>query len=736
MQASRKRTLADGREYNKYFPEARQQDRQELASADEEDTLALIQKVVNRTTDQTARIAKVLRGRTLEETCRNIFEFVYRHIQYKLDEPGNEQIRQPARTWADRFKGVDCDCYTTFISSILTNLGIPHVLRVTAYQRDWQHIYPIVPLDGDVDKYQGSAHVDRNEYLAIDCVTDYNNYEVPYSRKKDYIMKLTELSGLGEAPTEQKYSIDAIELGELEIEPVIVRQEVIDGVLVGWDAEGNEYVAQLDGLGNIFKWAKKTVKKAATAVSNTATKVATAVKTTVTKSIPTVIKAISTGGIKGGIDALGETAVGKAFRKTRDGVLNAAGKAIHFLNRAVNPATILIRNGVLICMKLNVLRVAEKLRLAYLPYAQANAISGIDQANHTKLTNILKDLEKAYYVAGGIPVNLKKAILNGKGNRDNKVPKDNSPITQVNDASELVMIDNIDGTGKLKNGHSIRISEEWSPQHGGYQVYINNQRNGHLRDLTVIDGVASGANKLGFYHNDGTSGWQKTEGLKGLGIEPATAALITSGLTVVGGIAIKLLEVKTGKKMPPLPPVSTGDPEVDKRNKEAYQQALLEYGQKEVVKSFAPAPAPTAPKTPAPAPTAPKAPAPAPAPKAPAPAPAPKATMSVMTTAPATTQAPAPSSYSYLDVQSSTLAPQTATAPAPTVEPEKEKKFYENPLVVGGIVAAGMVAVGGAIYLSKDQAPSPAPAPVPNTGISGVPKRRKRTTTTTKRKRK
>ena len=89
----------------------------------------------------------------------------------KKDAEGYEQIRSPARAWHDRFSGVDCDCYSVFISSILSNLGIAHTLRITKYQRDYfQHIYPIVPF--------------QNGYITIDCVTDRFNYEVPFSEKK------------------------------------------------------------------------------------------------------------------------------------------------------------------------------------------------------------------------------------------------------------------------------------------------------------------------------------------------------------------------------------------------------------------------------------------------------------------------------------------------------------------------------------------------------------------------
>jgi hypothetical protein len=175
MEATRKRNIKPGTEYDRFFPKAAGEVATIRKQASVTDTVAFIPKVVQETLSQTKQIATVLKGKTVHETCSNIWHFVYGHINYKKDEDGFEQVRAPARTWHDRYRGVDCDCYTVFISSILINLGIAHILRITKYHRDYfQHIYPIVPFG--------------SKYLVMDCVTDRFNYEVPYSEKKDYPM--------------------------------------------------------------------------------------------------------------------------------------------------------------------------------------------------------------------------------------------------------------------------------------------------------------------------------------------------------------------------------------------------------------------------------------------------------------------------------------------------------------------------------------------------------------------
>ena len=175
-----------GKEYDELFPRAMLTTITKKEGATVADTLRFIPQVVKETLFHTERIAQVLKGDDVRETCKNIWQFVYDHIAYKKDEDGKEQVRSPARAWHDRgnIQGVDCDCYTVFISSILSNLKIRHILRITKYKENhFQHIYPIVPLS------DGS-------YITIDCVVRNFNYEEPYSEKKDTNMDLEYLNGI------------------------------------------------------------------------------------------------------------------------------------------------------------------------------------------------------------------------------------------------------------------------------------------------------------------------------------------------------------------------------------------------------------------------------------------------------------------------------------------------------------------------------------------------------------
>ena len=352
MESKYQREIESGKEFDHLFPRATGTDKTIRQDAGVEDTLAFILKTTPKTLFHTKQIAAKLQGKNLYDTCHKVWDFVYNHVQYKKDKAGTEQVRSPRRVWHNRATGVDCDCYSSFISSILMNLGIVHKLRIAIYNpaMGYQHIYPVVPKDGrlnyDLEK--------RDDYIVIDCVKDRFDDEQPFLKIKDYNMKLDYLDG-------------------------------IDERVPSHTTEGSELAELLGGDVDLGSWWSRIT---------------------------------NTNGLKRTIHNVEESA-----KKVGQAVEHTVNQAAHFLNRYINPATILIRNGFLLSMKLNLMNVAHKLRFGYLTDEQATAIGmNLDQLNHVR--NIKNKAETIYWQAGGVKENLKKGILTGKGNKDHQVPLD------------------------------------------------------------------------------------------------------------------------------------------------------------------------------------------------------------------------------------------------------------------------------------------------------------------------
>ncbi len=372
-----KRTIERGDEFNHLFGSAKGQFIEVKKFAALNDTVGLMKDVILKTLDDTAALARTLKASDTKETCRNIWNFCFHHIQYEKDAANIEQVRRPARVWRDRFAGVDCDCLTVFIGSILTNLGIPFVIRITKYSegRDFEHVYPVAVIG--------------NQTIILDTVVHAFNYEVPYTQKKDISMKLEYLNGFeddeddfGADDEDQTFGFEQTDIPE-DAE-----------ALLFYDTE------DLEGLeGKAKRQARKAKRQEKREVKREERK-----------------------------------ASGKPTLKDR------LKKGLNVINK-LNPATALLRAGILASMKLNIGKGAAKLRYAYWTEAQALA-NQMEPGKYQQLQQVRKKLENIFYGAGGNLKNLKKAILTGKGNKDKKVSLDGlgAIIEPVSDYQDLQTI--------------------------------------------------------------------------------------------------------------------------------------------------------------------------------------------------------------------------------------------------------------------------------------------------------
>ncbi len=155
-----------------------------------EKTVKRMATIVNETLWQTKKLAAALKGDSIEESCRNVYEFLYNHIQYKRDAENREQLREPIASFAHRNTGIDCDCFSIFASSLLMNMGINHTIKVISVRDDQQlqHVYVIVPKDGK----------NLKNYFTIDaCLHSFNEEAKGITKEISEPMYTTRLSGLG-----------------------------------------------------------------------------------------------------------------------------------------------------------------------------------------------------------------------------------------------------------------------------------------------------------------------------------------------------------------------------------------------------------------------------------------------------------------------------------------------------------------------------------------------------------
>ncbi len=437
------RPILDGSKYDKYFPSVKNNDKMVVGdkTADVDDVVELMKKVVWKYQSDTKQISEHLKAGNLEQTITNIWNFLYHHIQYKLDVSGLEQLRRPARLWHD--KEGDCDDFAMSASSILTNLSIPHAFRITKYGRDqYQHVYIIVPTS--------------KGHYTIDPVLSQSNYEKPFTQKKDFNMNLNGinvavLEGFGNT---ESTLVDDMFFNDLDLQGL--------GSLSDGQADARMYkylvstrafaiknkgsIANYDNPENFIKALDYAIKYWHTPKRNDALSILARneakenqinVDNGLLSGIDDEYQDDSWDDLEGLSDELVEQYLSqeeingfgswsswkKRFKKNRKKRivkrkkfwskvkkgLKKAGKAII----RYNPATAAIRGGVLIALRTNMFGFKKRLKWAYATDSQLKK-ARITKSYSIKAKRTLAAVEKLFVKLGGKKHNLKNAILKGK----------------------------------------------------------------------------------------------------------------------------------------------------------------------------------------------------------------------------------------------------------------------------------------------------------------------------------
>ncbi|MCT4643619.1 MAG: hypothetical protein N4A74_01435 [Carboxylicivirga sp.] len=414
-------------------------------------------------------LAGTLQAGSLKETCKNIFDFSYKYLQYHKDDNGTEQLRTPARSWLDgqiKFKqkgksgaGIDCDDYSIFVGSLLKNLGIPFKLRITKYdgKKNFQHIYVIVPALGDSE-----------DEIVIDPVLSKFDYQKPYSfEKSDFNMSPVQVAGLrgidgltGSSSLGLPISVlSGIDLAgghqaQADHEELIAIvsgvdfDDAINGLGDADDAtyrylvrtrnfllknkENKDKMAHIQNPDQFISMLDQAIKfwntpqrdKVLAKLESIEARLAQ--KGLIKYDIDAVEGLSELDDIDEAIDGLnGDRGLGGFFkslkrigRKIGKGIKKAAkkvGKVAKKVAKAIvrfNPLSIAIRGGLLAALRLNMFGIARKLQYAYLPDQLAPKYN-IDAKKLKDLKKRHRRVRKLFKGLQGKEKNLRKAILKG-----------------------------------------------------------------------------------------------------------------------------------------------------------------------------------------------------------------------------------------------------------------------------------------------------------------------------------
>ncbi len=437
------RDIIDGSSFDKYFPQVKNEDRTIVGNreAEVDDVVVLMQKVVWKYLDDTKELAPILQGKNLKDTIVKIWDFLYHHIQYQLDKSGLEQLRRPARLWHDKIG--DCDDFAMAASSILTNLGIAHKFRITKYGKpNFQHVYVIVP--------NGHGH------YVIDPVLSLANYEKPFTEKKDFNMNLNGidvavLEGFGNADSEL---VNDLLLDDLDGLGSLTDQQA-DQKMYKYLVKTREYTLKNKKSVGLYEDADSFIKMLDYAIKYWHTPKREEALAILAKNEEDYNIRNGFSGFDDEDEELDETwddlsglsnaeviqfledvnnpeldGLGffkKWFKKVKKKSKKFWGKVKKGIKKVgkvlvrYNPASIAIRNGFLLAMKINLFKFAQRLKWGYATKAQ---IKGkITEAYWRKSQKTLKRVRNIFVnKLQGKESALKKAILKGRSGGLHGIP--------------------------------------------------------------------------------------------------------------------------------------------------------------------------------------------------------------------------------------------------------------------------------------------------------------------------
>jgi hypothetical protein len=420
------------------------------------DTLRLIVELVKESKESITPLAMELRGKTLSETSRNIWDFIKENIRYVKDDPKIEQVRTSARILADGYG--DCDCFTQFACSIFYALEYNPFFYVVAFNGnpESEHIYAGVA-DNIIDAVM-PVYGKHPENITKTIIYTLDNKQRTFNTSPYNISEMIQLHalhGIEDNPYKNitRQTLQGIDANEIRKYKTLLRlsgadREIIADIMPGVAGIGNDgtfymyshelgaiadeisrlyFNRELNGLGELGRLRDKfkNAVKAVTNVTKDATKLAIKTVTAPTKlAIKTVTaptKAIieiakdprHTGLIlKDSVKDAGQF-VTKEVKEGKSDVVAVAKDTTELVKQATFAP---IRAAWILLMKMNFLKQASHLYLGYLTPQEAQD-KGLDMDEYKKAVTAKDKVESFWQKSGGDIETLKDAMTTGRGKK-------------------------------------------------------------------------------------------------------------------------------------------------------------------------------------------------------------------------------------------------------------------------------------------------------------------------------
>lgn len=360
---------------------------------------------------QVERLAKHLKADDYLQSAFNLWHWLHKNIRYNYDTPGAEEIRTPARTWADRESGVDCDCLSVFTACVLYCMGYEPRFEIVGFDDSGTYSHIFVNLYGSAIDRVLPVFLKRPPLITITKIMDIPVFQLNGGAD---IAAAAELSGIYES-TLRKINAhkgsaeDSVNEKKMR---VLIQLQGSDDNVYKFVSLIMPFVAVIDDDGAFYfnnEYAANLIEKADRQIYNL--RQSGADESEYAEVLSDLAKELKTLSVE--VAKTGEkTSVTVTFNNSANEAVKVSGELTKKELLTVNPAYIEMREALQKIIAVNLFGIATKFAIGLMTESQAASL-GVDSEKWQEAVTAVSKLKTFWKMISGSETALIESIING-----------------------------------------------------------------------------------------------------------------------------------------------------------------------------------------------------------------------------------------------------------------------------------------------------------------------------------
>lgn len=360
---------------------------------------------------QVQKLAEYLKGDNYLQSAFNLWHWLHENIKYNFDKEGEEEIRVPARTWADRESGVDCDCLAVFTACVLYCMGYEPKFEIVGFDDSETYSHIFVNLYGSAIDRVLPVFLKRPPLITITKIMDIPVFQLNGGAD---IAAAAELSGIYES-TLRKINAhkgsaeDSVNEKKMR---VLIQLQGSDDNAYKFGSLIMPFVSVIADDGAFYfnnEYAANLIEKADRQIYNL--RQSGADESEYAEVLSNLAKELKTLSVE--VAKTGEkTSVTVTFNNSANEAVKVSGELTKKELLTVNPVYIEMREALQKIIAVNLFGIATKFAIGLMTESQAASL-GVDSEKWQEAVTAVSKLKTFWKMISGSETALIESIING-----------------------------------------------------------------------------------------------------------------------------------------------------------------------------------------------------------------------------------------------------------------------------------------------------------------------------------